>query len=286
MTRKAFVVGHPIAHSRSPLIHNHWIAHYGLDGSYEKLDVEPDEFAVFLANFHEDGFVGGNVTIPHKEAAFAGVARVTERARRLGAVNTLWREQGVMWGDNTDITGYLANLDACCGPDWVAGAGSALVLGAGGAARAVLAGLIERELAPIFLVNRTRARADALAEMFADYIPNANMIVVHDFDALPAILPQAGLIVNTTSLGMKGQPPLPLDLAHCRDDAIVSDIVYVPLETPLLSMARARGLTCVDGLGMLLHQAVPGFERWFGIRPEVTPALRNLVEADIVAGKG
>lgn len=286
MTRKAFVVGHPIAHSRSPLIHNHWIAHYGLAGSYEKLDVAPDDFAAFLSHFHEDGFVGGNVTIPHKEAAFAGVALATERARRLGAVNTLWREGGILWGDNTDITGYLDNLDAQCGPDWAAHAGSALLLGAGGAARAVVAGLIERGLSPIRLVNRTRARAQALAAIFAGYLSDAQTLSVHDFDDLPDLLPQAGLVVNTTSLGMKGQPPLPLDLAHCRDDTIVSDIVYVPLETPLLAMARARGLACVDGLGMLLHQAVPGFERWFGIRPEVTPALRARVEADILAGKG
>ena len=286
MTRKAFVVGHPIAHSRSPLIHNHWIAHYGLDGSYEKLDVEPDDLAAFLAHFHEDGFVGGNVTIPHKEAAFAGVARTTKRAQRLGAVNTLWREGGILWGDNTDITGYLDNLDARCGPDWAARAGSALVLGAGGAARAVVAGLIERGLSPIFLVNRTRGRAEALTDMFAGYGKSDSALGVHGFDAIPEILPRVGLIVNTTALGMKGQPPLPLDLTHCRDDAIVSDIVYVPLETPFLAMARARGLACVDGLGMLLHQAVPGFERWFGVRPAVTPALRALVEADIVAGKG
>lgn len=286
MTRKAFVVGHPIAHSRSPLIHNHWIAHYGLDGSYEKLDVAPEDFAAFLAAFPEEGFVGGNVTIPHKEAAFAGVARATERARQLGAVNTLWREDGVLWGDNTDITGYLDNLDAACGPDWAARAGSALVLGAGGAARAVVAGLIARGLSPIRLVNRTQARAQTLADIFAGYLSASQTLIVHGFDDLPDLLPQAGLIVNTTSLGMKGQPPLPLDLGACRDDAIVSDIVYVPLETPFLAMARARGLVCVDGLGMLLHQAVPGFERWFGIRPEVTPALRARVEADIFAGKG
>jgi shikimate dehydrogenase len=286
MTRKAFVVGHPIAHSRSPLIHNHWIAQYGLAGSYEKRDVAPEDFAGFLAHFPDEGFVGGNVTIPHKEAAFAGVARATERARQLGAVNTLWCEDGELWGDNTDITGYLDNLDASCGPDWAARAGSALVLGAGGAARAVVAGLIEHGLSPIRLVNRTPARAKALADIFADYISEAQTLSVHGFDDIPHLLPQAGLIVNTTSLGMKGQPALPLDLGACRDDTIVSDIVYVPLETPLLAMARARGLACVDGLGMLLHQAVPGFERWFGIRPEVTPALRALVEADIIAGKG
>jgi len=286
MTRKAFVVGHPIAHSRSPLIHNHWIAQYGLNGSYEKLDVARDDFAAFLAHFHEDGFVGGNVTIPHKEAAFAGAVQATQRARRLGAVNTLWREGGILWGDNTDITGYLDNLDSRCGPDWAARAGSAIVLGAGGAARAVVAGLIERGLSPIRLVNRTRGRAEALAELFAGYLSDENPLSVHGFDAIPELLPQAGLIVNTTSLGMKGQPPVPLDLTHCRNDTIVSDIVYVPLETPFLAMARARGLACVDGLGMLLHQAVPGFERWFGVRPEVTPALRALVETDIVAGKG
>ncbi len=285
MTRKAFVVGHPIAHSRSPLIHNHWIAQYGLSGCYEALDVAPEDFTEFLAGFQDQGFVGGNVTIPHKETAFAGVAHATERARRLGAVNTLWLEEGALWGDNTDIVGYLANLDAACDPGWEARAGSALVLGAGGAARAVVAGLIERGLSPIRLVNRTRERAEALASLFAGYKKSV-AISVHGFEELSMLVPQVGLIVNTTSLGMAGKPPLPLDLGPCRDDAVVSDIVYVPLETPLLAMARARGLACVDGLGMLLHQAVPGFERWFGIRPEVTPALRALVEHDLFAGKG
>ncbi|MGY6644438.1 MAG: shikimate dehydrogenase [Salinarimonas sp.] len=285
MTRKAFVVGHPIAHSRSPLIHNHWIAHYGLSGRYEARDVAPDDFAGFLEGFRDEGFVGGNVTIPHKEAAFAGVVHASERARRLGAVNTLWLDNGALCGDNTDITGYLANLDAACEPGWEGQAGSALVLGAGGAARAVVAGLIERDLSPIRLVNRTRERAEALAGLFAGYDKSVS-ITVHGFDELPTLVPQVGLIVNTTSLGMAGQPPLPLDLGPSRDDAIVSDIVYVPLETPLLAIARARGLACVDGLGMLLHQAVPGFERWFGIRPEVTPALRELIERDLFAGKG
>lgn len=278
--RKAFVVGHPIAHSRSPLIHGYWLASHGLEGRYERIDLPPQNFPAFLRDFPDQGYVGGNVTIPHKEAALAGIDHASDRARRLGAVNTLWLEDGKLYGDNTDITGFLANLDALCPADWAERAGAAVVLGAGGAARAVVAGLAERGLGCIHVVNRSLDKAASLTALAPDQVR------AHPLDNLAALLPEAGLIVNTTSLGMAGQPALKIDLAPCRADAIVSDIVYTPLETPLLAQARARGLLAVDGLGMLLHQAVPGFARWFGVTPEVTQGLRDHVCADLLAGKG
>jgi shikimate dehydrogenase len=276
---KAFVVGHPIKHSRSPLIHGHWLKTYGLSGSYERIDVAPEDFAVFLRSFPAQGFAGGNVTIPHKEAAFSGVDRRTKRAERLGAVNTLWLDDGVLWGDNTDVLGFMAHLDQSLGKSWEQDVGTALVIGAGGAARAVVAGLQERGIPRILVLNRTLPKAEELVRDLGDDRPSS-------LQALPwadigAALTQAGLVVNTTSLGMTGQPPLEIDLGKTPDAAVVADIVYVPLKTPLLAAAEARGLTVVDGLGMLLHQAVPGFARWFGVTPQVTPELRALIAADI-----
>lgn len=273
--RKAFVVGHPIAHSRSPLIHGHWLEKHAIPGSYERIDVAPADFPAFLAAFHEQGFVGGNVTLPHKEAAFRGVGRMTERARRLRAVNTLWIEDGVVCGDNTDVIGFVASLDAALTPGWEEGRGDAIVLGAGGAARAIVAGLLDRGLARLSIVNRTPEKAADLVAF------DPSRVSAHGYGALAALLGEAGLLVNTTSLGMTGQPPLEIDLSPMRDGAAVADIVYAPLETALLRQARARGLPAVDGLGMLLHQAVPGFERWFGIRPQVTPELRAVIVADL-----
>jgi len=273
---RAFVVGHPIAHSRSPLIHGHWLAEHGIDGSYERLDVAPAEFAAFLRGLPDSGFAGGNVTIPHKEAAFALADDLTERARRIGAVNTLvLGEGGRLLGDNTDAPGFCAHLDQSLGPDWP-DRGEAVILGAGGAARAIVVGLAERGVARIRVANRTRARAEAVAAL-APGVAEAL-----DWADLPEAMAGAGLLVNTTSLGMKGQPPLELDLAPLPAGAAVADIVYAPLETALLANARARGLAAVDGLGMLLHQAVPGFTAWFGTRPAVTPALRAAIVADLV----
>ncbi|HEX2556315.1 MAG TPA: shikimate dehydrogenase [Microvirga sp.] len=277
--RKAFVVGHPIKHSRSPLIHGTWLDAYGLPGSYERIDVAPADFPRFLKGFAAEGYAGGNVTIPHKEAAFAGVDRRTERAERLRAVNTLWIEDGVLWGDNTDVTGFMAHLDASLGAGWDGGVATALVLGAGGAARAVVAGLLERRFDRVLVANRTGERAQEVAQAFAG--DGGTRIVPLAWEALDAALGEVDLLVNTTSLGMAGQPPLALDLARLPGRAAVADIVYVPLETPLLAQARARSLRAVDGLGMLLHQAVPGFARWFGVTPEVTPELRALIAADI-----
>jgi shikimate dehydrogenase len=266
--RRAGVVGWPVAHSRSPVIHGAWLEEHGIAGSYERLPVPPEEIDTFLARLPERGLVGVNVTIPHKEAAFRAVAEVDDVARRLGVVNTIWLENGRLRGANTDVPGFLANLDAEA-PGWDAAPGPAVVLGAGGAARAVVDGLAARGFAPR-IVNRTLGRAEALA---AGY-PGAT---AHGFADLPRLLGETGLLVNTTSLGMAGQPPLEIDLAPLAETALVTDIVYVPLETPLLALARARRLRTVDGLGMLLHQAVPGFERWFGVRPRVTPALRAAV---------
>jgi shikimate dehydrogenase len=271
---KAFVVGHPIAHSRSPLIHGHWLARHGIAGSYERLDVAPEAFPAFLRGLPASGFAGGNVTIPHKEAAFALCDALTPRAERIGAVNTLVVEDGRVRGDNTDAPGFCAHLDHSLGADWPE-RGEAVILGAGGAARAIVVGLAERGVARIRIANRTRRRAEALAALAPGVAEPL------DWAELPAAMERAGLLVNTTSLGMKGQPPLTLDLAPLPEGAAVADIVYAPLETDLLAAARARGLAAVDGLGMLLHQAVPGFAAWFGVRPEVTGALRETIVADL-----
>lgn len=274
-SKRAFVTGHPIAHSRSPKIHGYWLKQYGIDGSYDRLDVAPGEFADFLSGLHARGFSGGNVTIPHKEAAFALVGRRDEAAQEIGAVNTLWFEDGLLYGGNTDAYGFAANLDEHA-PGWAAN-GPAVVMGAGGAARAVIHALKVRGLRDIHIVNRTLARAQELAHRFGAGVFS------HEMAAANSLLADAGLLVNTTALGMHGHEgqSLPADPRHLPAHAIVTDIVYVPLETPLLGAARERGLKTVDGLGMLLHQAVPGFERWFGIRPQVTPELRRLLVADL-----
>jgi shikimate dehydrogenase len=271
---KACVVGWPIKHSRSPVIHRFWLKELGIAGDYVVQPVEPERAAIFFARFAESGYVGANVTVPHKETAYAAVGRREPAARAIGAVNTLWLEDGVLVGTNTDATGFLANLDQEAA-GWDRGAQSAVVLGAGGAARAIVWALTTRGIGQIHVVNRTAARALALAERFGPTVR------VAETAALPDLLAGADLLVNTTSLGMEGQPPLAIDLAPMRPTALVNDLVYVPLETPLLKAARARGLATVDGLGMLLHQAAPGFERWFGARPKVTPALRQAVLADL-----
>lgn len=270
---RAFVTGFPIRHSRSPLIHGHWLKNYGLNGSYEAIEVAPEGFADFVQSLQGNGFVGGNVTIPHKENAFALCARHDMAAMEIGAVNTLWFEDGVLWGGNTDAYGFVANLDAMV-PGWDERE-SAMVLGAGGASRAVVYALKQRGFDDIRIVNRTVERAKELADRFGSGIS------AHAWRMAPELIGDSALIVNTTSLGMDGKDDEVIDLAAATPDALVTDIVYVPLETPLLKMARQRGLKTVDGLGMLLHQAVPGFERWFGTRPDVTPELRKLILADM-----
>ncbi len=270
--RAACLIGWPAAHSRSPLIHHYWLRTLGIEGGYNIEAIPPEGFAEFILHLASHGFVGANVTRPHKERALA-LSEPDARARAVGAANTLWYDGGKLCSTNTDVEGFINNLDASA-PGWD-GASDALVLGAGGASRAVLFGLLERGITRVHLVNRTIARAQALADQFG--------AAVHPvaWDAIGELLPRARVLVNTTSLGMHGQPPLNIDLARLPADAVVADLVYVPLKTPLLSAAEARGLRCADGLGMLLHQAVRGFELWFGRRPEVTPELRALVEADL-----
>ncbi len=270
---RAFVVGWPIGQSRSPLIHGHWLRAHGLAGSYERIAIPPEEIETFLGKLPSLGFVGGNVTVPHKEAAFRLAAERDAVAEATGAVNTLWIDGGKLFGANTDAPGFLANLDDRSA-GWDRDPGVAVVLGAGGAASAVAWGLKARGFA-VRLVNRTLARAETLAARLGAGVS------AHGWDEVAKLLPDAGLLVNTTSLGMTGKDDLTLDLAPLRAGTLVTDIVYVPLETPLLAAARARGLPTVDGLGMLLHQAVPGFERWFGVRPSVTPELRRLILADL-----
>jgi shikimate dehydrogenase len=270
--RAACLIGWPAAHSRSPLIHRYWLRTLGIEGGYVIEAVPPDEFKDFIFRLPLRGFAGANVTIPHKEQALA-LSKPDARARAVGAANTLWFADGELRSTNTDVEGFINNLDACA-PGWDK-AEDALVLGAGGASRAVVFGLLERGIKRVHLANRTIARASALADQFgARVLP----VVWED---IAGMLPSAGLLVNTTSLGMKGQPALEVDVGRLPPHAVVADLVYLPLDTPLLTAARARNLKTADGLGMLLHQAVRGFELWFGKRPEVTAALRALVEADL-----
>jgi shikimate dehydrogenase len=273
--KAACVIGWPVGHSRSPLIHNYWIKQHGLDAEYRREAVAPEQFKDFITHLAARGYVGANVTVPHKEAALA-LSEPDDRARAVGAVNTLWLDGARLRSTNTDVEGFIGNLDATA-PGWDHGLQSALVLGAGGAARAVVFGLLERGIGRILLVNRTAERAAALRTQFGDRVMLARW---SDLDRLMA---EAGLFVNTTSLGMAGQPPLTIDLARLPAGAVVSDLVYAPLETALLAAARSRGLRAVGGLGMLLHQAGGGFQRWFGMRPQVTEALRALVEADLIS---
>lgn len=270
---RACIIGHPIAYSRSPMLHGYWLRTLGLSGSYEPADVSPAEFGDFLRRLRANGFVGANVTVPHKEAAFAAVDRRDAAAATIGAVNTVWYEDDALVGGNTDAHGFIAHLDATA-PDWRAT--RATVLGAGGAARAVLHALTIRGI-EVALVNRSAARAHDLAAEFGPRVSG------YDMAECPALLRDTDLLVNATSLGMTGKPELDLTLAGLKRSAIVYDIVYAPLETQLLRSAQAQGNRTVDGLGMLLHQAVPGFARWFGVTPEVTPELRALLETDIRA---
>ena len=274
MTLRAFVIGHPIAHSRSPLIHGTWLAAYDIDGSYEPIDVEPTALQAFLARLRGGEFVGGNVTIPLKEPVFALCDSVDPLARTIGAVNTLVATGTQVRGFNTDYMGFLGNLDQQA-PGWSDGLDTAIVLGAGGASRAVLVALRERGVKTIHLLNRTLEKAVELATAMGPSVRAGSLA------AFPGVAPEGGLVVNTTAVGMHGRAFPELPLALLPRTALVTDIVYVPLVTPLLADARALGLRTVDGLGMLLHQAVPGFEAWFGVRPQVTDDLRRRVEATL-----
>ncbi len=279
MSQKACVIGWPIRHSRSPLIHSYWLRQHGITGSYEKVAVEPETLERFMRSVAAGDYLGCNVTVPHKEAVMGLLDEIDETAQAIGAVNTIWRYGGLLRGTNTDAIGFMANLDDRA-PAWDAEAVNALILGAGGAARAVVHGLQTRGVSTIWLANRTPERARQLAGEFGAPV---KVVAWSEIDRL---LPETNLLINTTSLGMAGSDPLPDCQSMCGrlpKAAVVSDIVYVPLQTELLAEAKKAGLRTVDGLGMLLHQAVPGFEKWFGIRPTVTPELRRLIEADIEA---
>lgn len=269
----AGVVGSPVAHSKSPKLHGHWLKSYGIEGHYVPLDVKPGDFERVMRLLPRMGFVGVNVTIPHKEKALEIADIVTDRASLIGASNTLiFRKDGKIHADNTDGYGFVANLKQGA-PDWRADAGPAMVFGAGGAARAVVSSLLDEGAPEIILTNRTRIRADILKEEFG------NRVTVVEWVQSAAILGKAKTVVNTTSLGMVGKPEFRVSLDNLHKDATVTDLVYTPLRTHFLETAAAAGCETVDGLGMLLHQAVPGFERWFGKRPDVNAALREAVLA-------
>ena len=277
INHRAFVVGYPIKHSRSPLIHGHWLKTLGLRGSYEKLEVSPDAFPGFIQELKQGAtvFCGGNVTIPHKEVAYSLADETDALTDELGAANTLWLEEGRLKATNSDGIGFVANLDDQA-PGWDRGH-KAVVLGAGGASRAIIQALRERGFREIHVVNRTVERARELADRFG------NKVHAHAMAACHEVMQGADFFVNTTSLGMDGEPAPQLPFSRLAADAVVTDIVYVPLKTIFLEQAEALGLKTVDGLGMLLHQAVPGFGKWFGMRPIVDDVLRALIIADMEA---
>jgi shikimate dehydrogenase len=273
--RRSCVMGHPVAHSRSPMLHGYWLRTLGLDGSYEFQDKTPEEFETFFPNLKANGFVGGNITKPHKEAAFRLVGRREPAAEKIGAVNTVYYDGDTLVGGNTDWLGVVLSLDAIH-PGWDASKGKVVVLGAGGSARASVYGFLERGF-EVAITNRTISRAQQLAVEFG---PRAS---AHSYDALPKLLADADVLINNTSLGMTGNPPHFVDLTHLKKSAIVYDVVYVPLETELLKAAKQRGHRTVDGLSMLLYQAVPGFTHWFGVKPTVADEQRKMIEDDIRA---
>lgn len=285
--KNACVIGYPIKHSRSPRLHGFWLQHYGIEGRYVAESIAPDELAGFMESLKQGElpYCGGNATIPHKEAVLASANHADDTARILGAANTYWVEDGALHVSNTDTYGFLGNLDDEA-PEWDApkksGAKTAIVLGAGGASRAIVYGLMTRGFTSIILANRTVERAQALAAHFSEFsVAHTCQIIPLGMAQAEGHLSQADLLVNTTSLGMVGQDGLVFSLKSIPRTAVVTDIVYTPLKTTLLKEARANGNRTVDGLGMLLHQAVPGFEKWFGVRPEVTAALRDHMLQDL-----
>lgn len=271
---KACVIGWPISHSRSPLIHGYWLKQHGIDGLYTRQPVEPSSLGSFLNSLGAAGYAGCNVTIPHKETVFGLVTRADESTERLGAVNTVYLRNGQLLGTNTDGEGFINSLKQGASGLQLAGSRS-IVIGAGGASLAVVDALLLQGVAQVAVANRTREKAEQLRARFGD------RVVPIDWDDVADQLDDCSLLVNTTSLGMKGQPKLDIDLSRLTQKAVVSDIVYTPLRTPLLEQAAARGNIVVEGLGMLLHQAVRGFSLWFGVMPQVTQELHDLVARDI-----
>ncbi len=276
-TPHAYVIGNPVKHSRSPQIHQYWLKHYGLDGSYELAELAPDQLGSFIEKLRNRDNAGANVTLPYKSDVITHLDEIDEDARSVGAVNTIYKRGEKLLGTNTDIYGFLTHLSLSA-PDWLDKTKNVAVLGAGGAARAILSAMKTSGIDNVYIANRTISRAQNLAE---EILPNARPL---EMPELQGNLPSMDLVINTTSLGMAGQPPLELDLSTLPAHATVVDIVYTPLKTRLLREAENNGLIAVDGLGMLLHQAVRGFQLWFGTRPEVTPELRQLVETSLEAG--
>jgi shikimate dehydrogenase len=272
--KHACVIGWPIKQSRSPLIHGHWLKIYGIAGRYDRVEVPPGEAAAFVRSLESRGLEGCNVTAPHKQAVFEAADWRDPSAEAVGAANTVWREGTKVCVANTDTYGFMTHLGQSA-PGWDERDAPVAVFGAGGAARAIVYGFLDAGVGRIRLINRTPERAEALVAHFGSRVES------HAWSDRSRAVADAGVVVNTTTLGMIGNAPLDLDLSTIDRNAVVADIVYVPLETPLLAGARARGHRTVDGLGMLLHQAVPGFARWFGVRPEVTQALRDILVADI-----
>ncbi len=274
--KMACVIGWPIEHSRSPIIHGHWLQTYGIDGAYTKVPVSPADLQSFLATMAREGYAGCNVTVPHKEAAYQLADVRHASANAVGAANTLWLEGNKLIAANTDTYGYMTYLTEKF-PDWQEPGVPVSVLGAGGAARAIIYGLLKAGVSEVRLFNRSQVRSYELARLLG---PRVN---VFDWTERAQGAATSSLVINTTTLGLKGEGDTGLDVERLTPGCIVSDIVYVPLETALLARARARGLRTLDGLGMLLHQAVPGFEKWFGITPVVSGALYDLVAREIEA---
>ncbi|MFA9549878.1 MAG: shikimate dehydrogenase [Hyphomicrobium sp.] len=275
--KHACVIGWPVEHSRSPLLHGYWLKKYGIDGTYTKRAVAPEAVAGFLQSLRANGYVGCNVTVPHKAAAFSAADEREDSAKAVSAANTLWLSDGKLVAANTDTYGYMTNLSQQA-PGWDRRDAPVSILGAGGAARAIVFGFLDAGVSEIRVFNRTRARAETVAQQFG------SCVKVFDWSEREAGSRDSAVLVNTTTIGMNGVGTLDFDLAGFDPECVVSDIVYVPLETELLRKAKSQGLRTVDGVGMLLHQGVPGFEKWFGVRPEVTDELRNLIVGDIEGG--
>jgi shikimate dehydrogenase len=278
---KACVIGFPVKHSRSPAIHNYWLKKYNLPGSYGTELVTPDGLEGFLRALPRSGYAGCNITLPHKEEALNFIDHIDPLAKKVGAVNTVVVKNGALHGFNTDVHGFVANLESV-GKAWQKKK-PAYVIGSGGAARAVVAGLVEAGCQKIFVTNRTPERL----RRFGEELSAAFGVELHlvGWEDRTDPLPLVDLLVNTTSQGMEGNPPLELEIRGLKDGALVTDLIYTPLETPLLAKARGRFHPTVDGLGMLLHQAAPGFEMWFGKKPEIDVALRSVVLDDIERGR-
>jgi shikimate dehydrogenase len=273
--KRLCVIGWPITHSRSPLIHNFWIRKYGLDGVYEKRPIGPNGIKDFIANFQTSGLTGCNVTVPHKETVFKLLTHVDQNAKHIGAVNTLYLDNGKLRGTNTDGEGFLAHLTQSY-PSFQINGADIVICGAGGAAKALISALLEHRPNQITVINRTASNVENLRHQFGSKIKHARDI----HSSVP--FEKCDLLINSTSLGMQGQTPLNLDLRHLNPKALVADIIYSPLETDLLRQSRLKGNPILGGLGMLLHQAVRGFELWFGVKPEVTQELHDLVVADLM----